>query len=302
MVLREVRRSDRRRPPEIDGRYGPGAGGRGPEGCSKDWEVRLSVPGCTMKGMGRDGVRPGPVRRARRPEVALPELRPWEGRGDGGGRGGGGDCRGDGEGRDGRDGRDEGLRPGGDYDGLRFADLDLAGADGAGARFLDCGMFRCALDEAQLERARFLDSVLEEVWGVGTVLAGSEWRDVELTDARLGGAQIHGARLSRVLVRGGKIDFLNLRQAELQDVTFDGCVLIEPDFGGATLERVGFPGCVLRGADFTQAAMRDVDLREAAELGIAAGAGRLAGAVIGSAQLAALAPLFAAELGVRVEE
>lgn len=218
----------------------------------------------------------GAVGGARRPEVSLPQLRPYEPHG-------------------------EGLMPDGDYDGVRFEDADLGGSDASGATFLDCGIYRCSLAEARWERARLIESVLEGVSGAGTDLAGAELRDVELVDARLGGVQVHGARLTRVLVRGGKIDYLNLRQAVLRDVTFENCVLVEPDFGGATLERVGFPGCVLRGADFTQAALRDVDLREASELDIAAGAGRLAGAVISSAQLMDLAAAFASEIGVRVE-
>lgn len=220
-----------------------------------------------------------PVTKARRPEISLPALRPYEGGGPGGG-----------------------LEPDGDYDGLEFADLDLTGADGAGATFLDCGIYRCVLGSAGLERARLIDTVLERVSGVGTELAGASLRDVELADARLGGVQMHGARFDRVVVRGGKIDFLNLRQARLKDVTFEGCVLIEPDFGGATLERVAFPGCVLRGADFGRATLTNVDLREVSELDIAAGVDRLAGAVISPAQLMDLAPLFAAQLGVRVEQ
>ncbi|HWM39482.1 MAG TPA: pentapeptide repeat-containing protein [Streptomyces sp.] len=187
-----------------------------------------------------------------------------------------------------------------DYDGVRFEDLDLGGTDGAGATFLDCGLYRCSLDDARWERARLLDSVLEGVSGVGTDLAGAELRDVELLDARLGGVQVHGAHMTRVLVRGGKIDFLNLRQTTLADVTFENCVLVEPDFGGATLERVAFPGCVLRGVDFSRATLTDVDLREAAELDIAAGVGQLTGAVISSVQLMELAPAFASEIGVRV--
>ncbi|HEV7628892.1 MAG TPA: pentapeptide repeat-containing protein [Streptomyces sp.] len=223
----------------------------------------------------------GSVRAPQRPEVHLPQLRPYEPvEGSSAGRGG--------------------LNPDGDYDGVGFEDIDLAGTDGAGATFLDCGMYRCSLDEARWERTRLLDSVLEGVSGVGTDLVGAELRDVELLDARLGGVQVHGSRWSRVLVRGGKIDFLNLRQAKLLDVTFENCVLVEPDFGGATLERVAFPGCVLRGADFTQATLKDVDLREAAELEITAGVGRLAGAVISSSQLMDLATAFAAEIGVRV--
>ncbi|MBQ1119192.1 pentapeptide repeat-containing protein [Streptomyces sp. B15] len=214
------------------------------------------------------------VRGARRPEISLPELRPFEG---------------------------QGLEPGGDYDGVRFEGLDLSGTDGSGATFLDVGVYRCALDEARLGRLRVIDSVLEGVWGVGTRLAGAELRDVELRDARLGGVQLHGARLNRVLVRGGKIDFLNLRQAKLTDVTFEGCVLNEPDFSGASLERVAFRDCALRRAEFNQVRLKDVDLRGATELELATGVDRLAGAVISPGQLMDLAPAFAAQIGVRVE-
>ncbi|MGG8405911.1 pentapeptide repeat-containing protein [Streptomyces sp. 12297] len=195
----------------------------------------------------------------------------------------------------------EPLEPDGDYDGLEFRDLDLAGQDGSGARFMDCLLERCALDEARLTKARVLDAVLDGVRGVGTDLSGAQLRDVELRDARLGGVQLHGAVLERVLVRGGKIDYANLRTARLRDVVFEGCVLDEADFGGAVLERVEFRDCVLRRADFTGARMTDVDLRAAAEVDVARGLDRLAGAVISPAQLLDLAPAFAAHLGVRVE-
>ncbi|MFC4494561.1 pentapeptide repeat-containing protein [Streptomyces ovatisporus] len=214
----------------------------------------------------------GAVSSPRRPEISLPELRPYE----------------------------PGTALEHDHDGVDFEDADLSGTDGAGATFLDCAIRRCSLDEARWERVRLLDSVLEGVTGVGTDLAGAELRDVEIVDARLGGVQMHGTHLSRVLVRGGKIDFLNLRQSTLTDVTFENCVLVEPDFGGAKLERVGFPGCVLRGVDFTKATMADVDLREAAELNIAAGVGELTGAVVNMGQLMELAPALAAEMGLRV--
>ncbi|MFI8099585.1 pentapeptide repeat-containing protein [Streptomyces sp. NPDC086023] len=217
----------------------------------------------------------GPVvAAARRPEVLLPALRPYDG---------------------------GGLEPDGDYDGLEFADADLSGEEGHGATFMDCALRRSVLDETVLVRSRFVDSVLEGVRGVGTDLAGALLRDVEVRDARLGGTQLHGAVLERVLVRGGKIDYLNLRKSRLTDVVFEGCVLDEADFGGAELRRVEFRDCTLRRADFSAARMADVDLREAAELDIARGVDRLAGAVISPVQLVQLAPLFAAQLGVRVE-
>ncbi|GGY27426.1 hypothetical protein GCM10010384_38160 [Streptomyces djakartensis] len=212
---------------------------------------------------------------ARRPEVRLPVPAPY---------GGGG------------------LEPDGDYDGLEFRDADLGGQDGSGARFMDCSLVGCALDETRLHHARVLDSALTGVRGLGTDLAEATLRDVELTDARLGGPQLHGAVLERVLIRGGKIDFLNLRTARLRDVVFEGCVLVEPDFGGARLERVEFVDCVLKGADFHAATLTDVDLRGAASLEISAGLDRLSGAVISTAQLLDLAPVLAVEWGIRVED
>ncbi|MFI8533808.1 pentapeptide repeat-containing protein [Streptomyces aquilus] len=214
------------------------------------------------------------VKSARRPEVRLPTLEAFDG---------------------------GALEPDGDYDGLGFRELDLAGQDGGGARFMDCALTGCALDETRLRHARFLDSVLTGVRGVGTDLSEATLRDVELVDARLGGVQMHGAVLERVVIRGGKIDYLNLRTARLRDVVFEGCVLVEPDFGGAHLARVEFIDCALKRADLTAATLTDVDLRGAVELDIARGVERLAGSVISTAQLMDLAPVLAAQMGIRVE-
>ncbi|MEU5363234.1 pentapeptide repeat-containing protein [Streptomyces sp. NPDC005925] len=223
---------------------------------------------------GRPGDGGTAVRAARRPEVRLPPLEPYDG---------------------------GGLAPDGDYDGLEFRETDLAGQDGTGARFLDCALSGCALDGTRLPHARFLDSRLTGIRGVGTDLAEATLRDVEVTDARLGGTQLHGAVLERVVVRGGKLDFLNLRTARLRDVVFESCVLIEPDFGGARLERVEFVDCALKGADLHAATLTHVDLRGAAPLEIARGVDRLSGAVISPGQLIDLAGELAATLGLRVE-
>ncbi|ANZ16926.1 pentapeptide repeat-containing protein [Streptomyces noursei] len=223
-----------------------------------------------MAGRGKEAA----VRPVRRPEVRLPELRAYDG----------------GE-----------LEPEGDYDGLEFTEVDFAGQSARGARFMDCALRRCALDEAVLSRGRLIDCVLSGVRGVGTDLSQASLRDVEVVDARLGGIQLHGAVLERVVVRGGKIDFANLRKARLRDVAFEGCVLVEADFGGAQLERVSFEDCTLTRVDFSAVRMTDVDLRGAVGLDVARGIDSLGGAVISTAQLMDLAPAFAAQVGVRVE-
>lgn len=231
--------------------------------------------GMARTGTGRGGARArAAAKGARRPQVRLPPLEPHGG---------------------------AELEPDGDYDGVEMCELDFTGQDGGGARFMDCAVSGCLLDGTRLHHARLLDSVLTGIRGVGTDLAEATLRDVEVLDARLGGTQLHGGVLERVVIRGGKIDYLNLRQARLRDVVFEACVLVEPDFGGARLERVEFVDCALRSADFTAATLTDVDLRGAVELGIAGGVDRLSGAVISPAQLLDLAPVLAAELGIRVE-
>lgn len=226
-----------------------------------------------VSGGGRGGGAAG-VKAARRPEVRLSALEVY----------GGGE-----------------LEPDGDYDSLEFREEDFAGQDGGGARFMDCALTGCVLDETRLRRARVLDSVLTGVRGVGTDLAEASLRDVEVVDARLGGVQLYGAVLERVVIRGGKIDYLNLREARLKDVVFEDCVLVEPDFGGARLERVEFGGCVVKGADLSGAMLSDVDLRGAAAVEIVRGVDRLSGAVISAGQLMDLAPVLAGEMGIRVE-
>ena len=82
------------------------------------------MAGGRAAGGARAGAGP---KAARRPEVRLPALEPYDG----------------GE-----------LEPDGDYDGLEFRDADFAGQDGGGARFMDCALTGCALDETRLRHAR----------------------------------------------------------------------------------------------------------------------------------------------------
>lgn len=95
---------------------------------------------------------------------------------------------------------------------------------------------------------------------------------------------------------------MNLRGGRITDVVFADCALEEVDFGGATLTRVRFPGSTLRDVRLDDATMDRVDLREAADLHLRLGPTSLAGLVVDSAQLVALAPTFARALGVTVTD
>src|SRR4051812_44010278 len=88
----------------------------------------------------------GGTRAARRTGLRLPPLERWDG---------------------------GGLEPDGDYDGVEFLEADFAGQNGAGARFMDCALTGCVVDETRLHHARILDTVVSGIRGVGTDLAES---------------------------------------------------------------------------------------------------------------------------------
>lgn len=187
----------------------------------------------------------------------------------------------------------------GDYDAVEFRGLDLTGQRGSRARFLDCGLLDCRLDDVQLRGTRFGDCLLQDLQAVSLDLADSTWRDCVLRRGRFGALTAHGASMMRLRVIGAKIDFVNLRDAQLTDVSFEGCQVAELDLGGAELSRVSFAGCRIEQLDVSGARLDEVDLSRA-ELHLIAGVASLAGAVISEAQLADLAPVFAGHLGVRV--
>ena len=102
-------------------------------------------------------------------------------------------------------------------------------------------------------------------------------------------------------LHGCKLDAVNFRDAELAEVVFDTCLLREVDFTGATLTRTSFTGCRLAAATFTRTTLDKADLR-GAELGITTDAISLRGAIVTSAQLAAMAPVLAESLGIVVDD
>ncbi|MEZ0165240.1 pentapeptide repeat-containing protein [Kineococcus sp. LSe6-4] len=192
--------------------------------------------------------------------------------------------------------------PGGAHDGELFpADLDLSGADARDTRLLGCRVRSVRADGLRLAGARVVDC---EVSGLGATEApwrAGTWRDVVVTDCRVGALDLSAASWQRVLVRGGRLDYANLRGAELVDVTFEDVDLRDVDLAGARLDRVRFAGCRIGRLDVTGARLRSVDLRTSELTDGLDGVGDLRGAVVTSAQLLQLAPLFAAHLGVRVD-
>ncbi len=192
------------------------------------------------------------------------------------------------------------LEPEGDYELVAFTDLDLTGAQAQDARFLDCAFDGAGLDEVRLDRAHLIDTTLTAC-RAGTLHApDGQWRDVAVRDCRLGAVQAHGAVLTRLTITGGKLDYLNLRGARLETVRLAGVTIGDLDLATARVEHLVLEDCRVGRLDVQGAALVDVDLR-GAELARIDGPAGLKGATISEQQLAELAAVFAAHLGVVVD-
>ncbi|WP_136518121.1 pentapeptide repeat-containing protein [Cellulomonas telluris] len=192
------------------------------------------------------------------------------------------------------------LVPDADLDALTFEGLDLSGRDASGARFLECELTGCRADGLRLDHARLLDTTWTAVQAGDVRAPGSAWRDVTLTDVRLGALGTSAAEVVRLRVVGGKVDYLDLRGATVDGLHLERVTLGDLDLSGATVRKLVVVDCDVRRLDTSDARLRDVDLRGARLTGGVDGVGGLAGATISGDQLLDLAPLLAAHLGLRV--
>jgi len=102
-----------------------------------------------------------------------------------------------------------------------------------------------------------------------------------------------------VAFHGCRLDLASFRAGRIGRVAFEDCVLDEADFYGATLRHVRFTQSRLHRIELEQAQLSSVDLRTS---DVEDPRGELRGSIIDSVQLAGLAPLLAARLGIKVDD
>ncbi len=194
-----------------------------------------------------------------------------------------------------------GLEANGDYDAVHFAGLDFAGQAADDAAFLGCHIERCALDGVSMRRARISECRLDELGAASLDAADSVWRDTLVTVRRVGALLSTGGSWTSVRVRGGRLDLVDLSGAKLTGVAFDGCVMGELDLGTVEARDLSFEGCEIELLDVTGARLLRTDLT-GASIGSVRGVEGLRGATVTPEQLIGLAPLLAAQLGIKVRQ
>jgi len=182
----------------------------------------------------------------------------------------------------------------------RLVDADLSGRDLEGATFRECVLEAPRLGGARLRGATLVETVVADSFAPELAAPRSTWRDVRVDRPRWGSAELYDATWQSVRVVGGKIDYLNLRGARLVDVVLEGCSIGELDLGGAEALRVALVDCRVGTLDVTRASLAHTDLRSTS-FDRLDGLEGLRGATVDPAQLAAMAPLLAAHLGLVVD-
>lgn len=192
------------------------------------------------------------------------------------------------------------LRAGDRRDAERYDGIDLGSRDLTGITFSVCEFRGVSLDETKLRGASFIECIASDLHAPVLNAPGSTWRDVRITQSRLGSVELYDANLRSVHIEGSKLDFVNLRNAALTDVLITNCIIDELDLGSATVQRLHLENCRIGTLDLTHGKLTDVDLRSS-DFRSLHGFDGLRGTIIDDAQLALFAPLLAAHLGIRVE-
>lgn len=158
------------------------------------------------------------------------------------------------------------------------------------------------IDWTQVAIGRFdvLNCHLNNCDFTASKLSSSSWFVTSVDGARMSGTQITESSFKNVTFSNCKLDLVNFRFSRLHSVVFRDCMISDADFNNATLKNVEFIGCTITGISFSSARMDNVDL-SGSYIENVKGVRNLKGATIGDDQLIQLAPLLAAEAGLKIK-
>ena len=180
-----------------------------------------------------------------------------------------------------------------------MAGADLSGANLSAISLLSCRLSAAFADDTDLSAARLVDCRLERLSSTYLHSPRSTWRAVELTGSRIGAWELYDADVESLLIEDCRLGFVNLAGTGLRDVLIRGTRIDELDLSGVNAQRVRFEESRVGTLRLRDGSLADVDLR-GLEMKVVSGVGSLGGATVSGQQLAELAPLMSAHLGLRV--
>lgn len=157
------------------------------------------------------------------------------------------------------------------------------------------------LSNTKIDTFSMSNCIIDDCTFIASQFPDSSWHMTEMTNSRCSGIQLSTSTIRNVRFKHCKLDLANFRFAKLSNVIFEECVVEEMDFYGASLKNVSFIDCELDKVEFSTASLQQVDLTEARIVSLR-GIPSLKGAIITNEQLIYLAPYFAAEFGIKIQQ
>jgi uncharacterized protein YjbI with pentapeptide repeats len=194
------------------------------------------------------------------------------------------------------------LAPGFAIEEVLIAAAGLGEVRAAGGSIAGSALTAVSAAGSRLRSLALTDVIARDCNASNADWTGARMRRVVFERSRMTGVNLSEVDADDVVFRDCKLDLANLRSARIQRTTFEDCLLDEADFSGATLKHVRFTRSQLRGVDLDGARLAGVDLRTSELDNPRGDLKALHGATIDTVQLAALAHLLAARIGIEVDD
>jgi uncharacterized protein YjbI with pentapeptide repeats len=150
-----------------------------------------------------------------------------------------------------------------DYKGLFWGNFNEARLEGA--RLINSVLERANLKNANLNNALLRSAILEEANLEGAKLQGADLRQAKLQGADLTSAELQRANLFKTKLNGAKLLEAKLQKAKLADACLEGADLTSANLEGAdltcaNLEKANLYKTKLQGADLSKADLKGAKL------------------------------------------
>ena len=174
-----------------------------------------------------------------------------------------------------------------------FENLTLTEGDFPGLTFRNCRFTGCRISGIALERAAFIDCVLEHCDCSNVNLQKASLERTRLSDCKLVGATLSEAFLLDVSLIDCIARYSNFSSSKIRHTRFTDCDLSHAALGGCKLAKTAFERCLLIRAELFQTPFAGMDLSDCDISGIAISGEELRNARVNLEQAAQLGVLLA---------
>jgi uncharacterized protein YjbI with pentapeptide repeats len=186
-------------------------------------------------------------------------------------------------------------------EGVKWTDVDLSGQVASDICVSGSHLTRVRLTGATLDRATFVDVVLEDCELSGATIEGATLERTTIKRSRMSTLVAPDLTATDVVVEDVKADGAWLRMATLLRCDFHDCDLSAADLYSSKVTDSRFLRCNLDGAELTSMKCERVAVHGSTFADVRGAAG-LRGAMIGSDQILSLAPVLLAALDITVDD